>query len=376
MSRPWCTVALSLAVALCVAFSRPVSLAPVAFNPDSHEIGSPGVDEPLGSAPTARSTIVALTNGPLTVQAPLADPDVVDAGLRLNLSVGITGGYPPYNITWLGLPYGCASENKTKFHCFPGAPSGLPTTSEISVQVIDAMGNNETSNASSVTVNPDPTIAIDITPESAGVPPFFVNFTAIPTGGTAPYDFNWTFGDGGYGNGTTVEHEYTTTGIYPVTVWGNDSLGETAIGHAKVHSVALPSVLIAIAPQTTVPEGADVTFSVTPVGGLGPFTYEWTGLPAFCSPPSQPNATAIACADSMAGIYTVTVLATDALEHSAIGTVTLTVTAPTPLWEYVALGFTSVAIILAVIVSVQLVRYRRERRRPPPSLTGPETSRP
>lgn len=361
-----CTGPLLPAVVACLLLACSWGFGSTGLGATAHQPIAPSESDTFDSGSIAYEPSRGPENAPLSVPAPVPSPDVVDAGQRLNLSVYPSGGYQPYNITWLGLPSGCTSQNKTKFHCFPGTPSGLPAISEVSVRVIDVEGNNVTSSGTSVTVNPDPTVAIAISPSSAGVPPFFVNFTAVPTGGTPPFQYNWTFGDGGNGTGTTVEHEYTATGTFSVSVWGNDSFGEGAVGHAKVRSVALPSIFLSIAPLATVLQGAEVTFSATPDGGLGPYSYQWMGLPSFCAAPTLPNQSTISCTDSIAGVYTVRVVATDALQHSAVGTVTLTVAAPASFWEYVALGFLALAIILSVVVAVQFSRYRRGRRPPPP----------
>lgn len=355
-------VGLSAALALSAASD----LAACGLSAGTQEVQPAVHSGVLRSGPGRDGALAGPDNKALVVDAPLLSPAVVDAGQRMNLSVAVTGGYPPYNVTWLGLPPGCPNENKTKYHCFPGAPSGLSTPFEVSVRVVDTMANNVTSNATPGTVNPDPTVAVELSPASAGVPPFFVNFTAVPDGGTAPFQYSWIFGDGGSGVGVTVPHEYTTLGTFEVTVWGNDSLGQTAIGYAKVRSVALPSIVVSAEPFSTVRQGAAVSFTVEPAGGLGPFTYEWSGLPSFCALPTLPNATTVACSESVAGTYTVSVLATDSLQHTSRGTVTLTVTAPTTTWEYVAVGFLGIAVVLAIILAVQVVRYRQARRRPPP----------
>ena len=59
-----------------------------------------------------------------------------------------------------------------------------------------------------------------------GVP---INFTSVITGGVAPYTWNWSFGDGGYGNTQNVSHNYTAPGAYTVTLNVTDSTGNYSI---------------------------------------------------------------------------------------------------------------------------------------------------
>lgn len=54
------------------------------------------------------------------------------------------------------------------------------------------------------------------------------SFSGAATGGTPPYNLNWSFGDGGTGTGTTVTHNYTAAGSYSVNLTATDSTGQTA----------------------------------------------------------------------------------------------------------------------------------------------------
>jgi PKD repeat protein len=64
---------------------------------------------------------------------------------------------------------------------------------------------------------------------TSGPAPLFVGFTADATGGTGSYRcFNWDFGDGQDGTGTSVSHEYITAGTYSAHATVTDSSGDTA----------------------------------------------------------------------------------------------------------------------------------------------------
>lgn len=53
-----------------------------------------------------------------------------------------------------------------------------------------------------------------------------VTFTATASGGTQPYSFSWTFGDGGSATGNPVIHAFSIQGSYTVTLTTTDSAGK------------------------------------------------------------------------------------------------------------------------------------------------------
>src|SRR5256884_92181 len=67
-----------------------------------------------------------------------------------------------------------------------------------------------------------------------------VNLTAIVSGGTLPYSYSWSFGDGATGTGPATTHAYTSTGNYSVTLTAHDSAGGSA---TSTQSVRVLSVL-------------------------------------------------------------------------------------------------------------------------------------
>ncbi len=55
-----------------------------------------------------------------------------------------------------------------------------------------------------------------------------VEFTATVSGGTPPFSYTWSFGDGSSSAGLTVTHAYTLAGAYTVTLTAADACGTTA----------------------------------------------------------------------------------------------------------------------------------------------------
>src|SRR3989449_4708369 len=56
-----------------------------------------------------------------------------------------------------------------------------------------------------------------------------VTFTASASGGTSPYAFGWSFGDGGLATGSSTTHVYSSSGSYTVTLTTSDSASHTVV---------------------------------------------------------------------------------------------------------------------------------------------------
>jgi len=307
-------------------------------------------------------------SGNLSVSVPIATPSVLDAGEQLRLNVSVTGGEPPYNLSWESLPSGCNSQNSSQISCRPGAPTGEPTTSRIYVEVADSNGSTATSSETPVTVNPIPTVAISSS-SNVGTAPLSVNFTATTFYGTAPFTFQWQFGDGSTGTGQYVNHVYTTVGQFHVNVTAFDSVGKNSTSHYPIQVVAVLNGVVSVSPSTGVVAGSSFTLRVAASGGLAAYSYVWTGLPASCS---SVDAASLSCTTSTVGSYRVTVQITDRLDHTANATIVVTVSPPTPIARWVGLGI----MVTIVFAGVVLVLRRRSRRRREGSNAPPAASLP
>jgi len=72
-----------------------------------------------------------------------------------------------------------------------------------------------------------------------------IQFNGFASGGTEPYTFAWTFGDGGTGTGQNPTHAYTAAGTYNVTLTVTDANAQTATDTA-VATVTAPAPEIVI----------------------------------------------------------------------------------------------------------------------------------
>jgi PKD repeat protein len=100
-----------------------------------------------------------------------------------------------------------------------------------------------------------------------------VNFTGSATGGSSPYSFSWTFGDGGSSTSQNPSHTYSSAGDFTATLTVTDSTSVKASAKATVTvgtvsataDLALAVETGAPAPGqggTTEPSPGNYTFSV------------------------------------------------------------------------------------------------------------------
>jgi len=94
-----------------------------------------------------------------------------------------------------------------------------------------------------------------------------VNFTATATGGSSPYSYSWTFGDGSTGSGNTVSHAYESANTYSVVLVVTDANG-TTVSDTKVLVVSVtphPPIVLTVPSSESVYDGANLAFNVSAV---------------------------------------------------------------------------------------------------------------
>ena len=312
---------------------------------------------------------------PLRVSAPVAAPAITDAGLPITLTVSIAGGAGGYDISWFGLPQGCASHNATSLTCRPATPVyGYESSYNVFVRVRDYRKSIVWSAWTTVVVNSKPTVAIAPLSDVYGIVPWNVSLQAVTTGGTSPFAFVWDFGDESANvSGNPVTHEYNTPGNFTASVLATDALGVSS-------SAPLPPILIRapLAVQLTVEPnsvtaGSSIVVRANATGGFPPYSYAWTGLPKSCSVSGGPS---ISCSLQSTGTYVISVDVTDTMSDRATNSSTLTVGPSTSAavleeWEWVGAG---AAGVVAVVAAVWMIR--RSKRRGPRPVESPRASPP
>jgi PKD repeat protein len=73
---------------------------------------------------------------------------------------------------------------------------------------------------------------------TSGPHPLTVAVSAVVTGGTPPYHYTWTFGDGGTASAAVASHVYHTRGTYQVLLHVTDQNNHTAVAASVTVNVA------------------------------------------------------------------------------------------------------------------------------------------
>src|SRR5947199_5665260 len=107
-----------------------------------------------------------------------------------------------------------------------------------------------------------------------------VSFTGSVSGGSPPYSYSWSFGDGSTGMGSSPQHTYSSSGTLAValTVKDNSSPQQTTTSQQSLTVSGAPPPLtasFAYSPSSTQP-GQPVTCTASASGGTSPFTFSWS----------------------------------------------------------------------------------------------------
>ncbi|MCI4321352.1 MAG: PKD domain-containing protein [Thermoplasmata archaeon] len=251
-SRRARATALRAAVWLSIVLTLGALGSPASSPTNSHPAG-PGV---------AAGVVVA--NQPILTLVP--SPESGNAPLSVNVTVAVSGGIAPYN---LSLCFGTNDHTSPAPNCGVGA-SGWNGTTELVFShdyttpgnfsvtgvVTDSRGSGVGSTALIVVTDRSVLAATADERTSGGAAPLSVTFNESVAGGTPPITLQWTYGDGTSGSelpGVPVVHVYETPGSFEPLLAVTDGAGHrttqvlpritvSAPGHAggEVGSGALP----------------------------------------------------------------------------------------------------------------------------------------
>lgn len=190
------------------------------------------------SSTTSSNTVTAGTLLALSVTISASRP-VVDVNQSDLFTCTPSGGQSPFAFEWSvgGLRFVAGSSSLAT--TFAPPPQGNMTC-----RVMDQLGT-QAEVAMAVTVNPDPTINLNVNQSTAdtGEP---ITFICSASGGTPTITVGWSFGDGSTEyteNGGSATHAYTTAGTFVPTCTATDAVGVTVASSTNVtiSSPAAPS---------------------------------------------------------------------------------------------------------------------------------------
>ncbi|HEV2119762.1 MAG TPA: PKD domain-containing protein [Candidatus Bathyarchaeia archaeon] len=257
-----------------------------------------GTDSATPTAATdTKSASVNIAALALTVTPTV--PTTGTVGTSVSVSATATGGTSPYTFTW---DFGDGSATVT------GASASHTYTAKntfvVKVTVLDA-NVVSASNTASITVSPL-ALATDFTFPATITPNVAATFTATTTGGTAPYTYAWTFGDGGTGTTNPVSHTYASTGPFTVVLTVTDANAKTATATHTVGSAPVFTVTINCPATGTV--GTAVACTASSSGGTGTVTFAWT---ATGGSPASGTGSSFSTTYNVKGTVTISVIGTD-----------------------------------------------------------------
>lgn len=211
-------------------------------------------------------------------------------------------GYAGYKYVWNGLPSGCSGANAPQVNCTIQATASGSFT--INVQITDANGNTQTSPNLAFTIYQPPSLTPALTRTSVDVGQS-VTFSTTLLAGTGHYQMAWGLPGGcttppsaaSSGQQVSVTCSPTATGTATISLAAVDSNLVSASISASFSVYPDPVVSTPISsagPMTD--SGRSVTFTASPTGGTGSYTYLWTGLPSGCA---AANSATILCTPTM-----------------------------------------------------------------------------
>jgi parallel beta-helix repeat protein len=109
--------------------------------------------------------------------------------------------------------------------------------------------------------------------KTTGTAPILITFTVTPSGGTAPYTTNITYGDGK--NGADLGHTYYQGGTFVASVLIKDNQGATKTSTSITLTIIAPLNVTVTSTTSTGKAPLAVGFTSTAKGGVGPYNYTW-----------------------------------------------------------------------------------------------------
>jgi len=270
---------------------------------------------------TTSQQSITVSGAPPPLSASFAySPSSSQAGQPVTFTTSASGGTSPFTFSW-SFGDGLAGTGSPVTHTYSLAGS---YTTTLTIKDSSSPQQTATSQKTVAVTSPPPPISASFTlSPSSPSGGQSVSFTASASGGTPPYSYSWSYGDGSTGTGLQSTHIYSVDGTYQVTLTVEDSQGNTGTG-VEPAVVGTSPLLDGFTFSPTGPQpGENINFTASARGGTPPYSYSWdfgngasvTGASATHSYPK-------------AGSYTVTLTVMDSTNHSNNTSQDLTIYSP------------------------------------------------
>src|SRR5256886_6050548 len=270
---------------------------------------------------TTSQQSITVSGAPPPLSASFAySPSSSQAGQPVTFTTSASGGTSPFTFSW-SFGDGLAGTGSPVTHTYSLAGS---YTTALTIKDSSSPQQTATSQKTVAVTSPPPPISASFTlSPSSPSGGQSVSFTASASGGTPPYSYSWSYGDGSTGTGLQSTHIYSVDGTYQVTLTVEDSQGNTGTG-VEPAVVGTSPLLDGFTFSPTGPQpGENINFTASARGGTPPYSYSWdfgngasvTGASATHSYPK-------------AGSYTVTLTVMDSTNHSNNTSQDLTIYSP------------------------------------------------
>lgn len=277
-----------------------------AVTPGNFSIEAYGVDsteDVVGPSATVSVRIPAILGiGAISIDTATGG---ADANQPITLSANPTGGLPPYQFLWSGLPPGCTPANLAALSC----EAGIVGTYNVTLQVDDSNGSVVHATPLTVTVAPALTAALDGSRTFLDVnQTLYLNGTV--SGGSGAFTYGWAdLPDGCSSVGrATLSCQPDEPGSAVPELLVRDANGFLVNASASaVQVLADPTLSLGVS-RATLDAGVPLVLTASAAGGAGGFVYVWSGLAANCSGDDGP----IVTCSLDGGTYSIGVTSTDA----------------------------------------------------------------
>ncbi|HEV2449654.1 MAG TPA: PKD domain-containing protein [Thermoplasmata archaeon] len=206
-----------------------------------------------------------------------AHPAIVDAAAKATLAVADVGIVDTFAATFYGGtgPFGYSwsfGDGTTGTGASPAHAYSALGTYTVTVQITDSAGDSATA-STTVQVVQDLVAAPSALPNPTEVG-LSTQFSAGLSGGVAPEQYGWAFGDGSTSATAGPSHTYSKAGKFVVNLSASDSVGSRA--NASFGLVVDPALSVSLSVNPAAPDLGQLTnFTANVTGGVGAYRYSW-----------------------------------------------------------------------------------------------------